>query len=69
MPDNPNPPNIFEKIRGKRYGDINLPSEGSVDKNLPPSTGDQLAKAAKNFKKIQNAAALDGLYDAAGLKR
>ena len=29
---------LFEKLRGKRYGDIELPMEGSIDPRLPDKT-------------------------------
>lgn len=66
---NPNPPTFFEKLRGKRFGNIELEPEGPKDPNLPPSTAEQLGKAAKNFKAMQSKAALEGLYDAAGIKK
>lgn len=62
--------NLFERLRGKgRMHDIELPPEGPKDPNLPPSTAEQLGKAAKNFKAMQSKAALDGLYEAAGIKK
>lgn len=58
-------PNLFEKIRGKRMSDIVLPPEGPADPTLPPSTADQLAKAAKNYKDLQKNDIMKGLYEAA----
>lgn len=61
-----NKPNLFERLRGKRYGDIELESEGEVDPALKgTSTKEALAKAAKNFKDFQNSAVMRGIREAA----
>lgn len=45
---------IIERIAGKRYHDIELPSEGSVDPRLKgKSTREALNKAATNMKTLQ----------------
>lgn len=56
----------FEKLKGKRYGDIELPSEGDVDPRLKgTTTREALEKAGKNFKELQRKNILRGLREAA----
>jgi hypothetical protein len=62
-------PNLFERLRGKRFSDIVLPPEGPPDPTLPPSTATQLAKAAKGYKDSQKNEILKGLYEAADEKK
>lgn len=57
----------FERLKGKRYGDIELPNEsGEVDPKLKgTSTREALEKAGKNFKELQRKNILRGLREAA----
>ena len=50
---NPNPPSFLERLRGKRTKNINLPSEGELDRALPLTQEQkQKAFAAANAKAL-----------------
>ena len=61
----------FEKLKGKRYSDIELePESGTVDPRLKgKSVREALDKASKGFKSLQKNAIMRGLYDATGEDR
>lgn len=56
----------FERLKGKRYGDIELENEsGQVDPRLKgKTTREALEKAGKNFKSLQKSAIFRGLKEA-----
>ena len=60
----PNPPSWYEKMRGKRTTDINLPGEEKKDPR-PVTTGEQLGEAFKTMKDIRKNPSLEGLRKAA----